>query len=709
MSTEARQLQAAESPGPQRTPAAVADNAVALSAGATLPAWSDSPRQLKQTEQLTQLQPATAPASHGGLPENLRSGIEALSGIDMSGVRVHRNSSKPAALQAHAYAQGLDIHLGPGQEKHLPHEAWHVVQQAQGRVAPTLNMGGTPVNDNPSLEQEADAMGSEALQRSRTDKQLGSVPSQYGASAPREASGASSLIAKTQSGKSPPSAEATTSTQRHEAPAQRFVNQPPGAMLQLHMLAPGHARQPVQFGREFGYYGRDGKKKSQKVVRMEEFGDRNRLHNINPDKLAERLEGEDVEGMGIKDDDIDKKEGIWRPSKEEGTARPEDPPIYQPFRKAFHEAHNIKLSLERDMADFEEFDLTLKITGTLLEIASAVKKSSLEYKASVRSFENKSDVQELKSDYFLKLKDFAQQAQDLSQRMIEGYAVREGFGDESEEFKLDLQADKNEAGLKIWRTRWWAAVQEINGLLLDLWSKSKLRIEQWVNTKKEEGLSYMKPGMVGDLDYIGSLAKGYKSAPKQYIRFMPEKFDVDANLDAPPLAVYSIRLGGQVDRGSVKSRGIEPLMDFERDVNNALFEFDDQMKPPTGTRIPGLDKDDLFEVFIRASNVTDLMRGTHEDVDTAHKKEAFSNRLQTIQDRIWWLRGRSMELSMELRDTLSVKGYITLDGISLKAHADSISGEEGQTKRTYTEGDLTFIEAKLKGFERKADERKEEK
>jgi len=81
----------------------------------------------------------------------------------MSGVRVHRNSSKPAALQAHAYAQGQDIHLGPGQEKHLPHEAWHVVQQAQGRVRPTMQMkAGIPVNDDASLEREADLMGRQA-------------------------------------------------------------------------------------------------------------------------------------------------------------------------------------------------------------------------------------------------------------------------------------------------------------------------------------------------------------------------------------------------------------------------------------------------------------------------------------------------------------------------------------------------------------------
>ena len=87
-----------------------------------------------------------------GLPDQLKSGIESLSGIDMSDVRVHRNSSKPAQLQAHAYAQGRDIYLGPGQERHLPHEAWHVVQQAQGRVKPTLQRKSVLINDNQNLE-----------------------------------------------------------------------------------------------------------------------------------------------------------------------------------------------------------------------------------------------------------------------------------------------------------------------------------------------------------------------------------------------------------------------------------------------------------------------------------------------------------------------------------------------------------------------------
>ena len=81
-----------------------------------------------------------------GLPDNLKSGIENLSGMSMDDVKVHRNSDKPAQLNAHAYAQGTDIHLASGQEKHLPHEAWHVVQQKQGRVKPTKQVNGS-VND----------------------------------------------------------------------------------------------------------------------------------------------------------------------------------------------------------------------------------------------------------------------------------------------------------------------------------------------------------------------------------------------------------------------------------------------------------------------------------------------------------------------------------------------------------------------------------
>jgi hypothetical protein len=126
-----------------------------------------------KAQQMTQLQtiadheqqpPLQRKANSTGMPDQLKSGVENLSGHAMDDVKVHYNSNKPAKLQAHAYAQGADIHLAPGQEKHLPHEAWHVAQQKQGRVKPTLQMKqGTPVNDDAGLEKEADIMGAKSL------------------------------------------------------------------------------------------------------------------------------------------------------------------------------------------------------------------------------------------------------------------------------------------------------------------------------------------------------------------------------------------------------------------------------------------------------------------------------------------------------------------------------------------------------------------
>jgi hypothetical protein len=94
------------------------------------------------------------------LPGGLKSRVESLSGMSLDDVKVHYNSSRPAQLDALAYAQGRDIHIAPGQERHLPHEAWHVIQQAQGRVKPTTQLkGAVPVNDDAGLEREADEMG----------------------------------------------------------------------------------------------------------------------------------------------------------------------------------------------------------------------------------------------------------------------------------------------------------------------------------------------------------------------------------------------------------------------------------------------------------------------------------------------------------------------------------------------------------------------
>ena len=155
-----------------KRPAALAQNNIIASMG------SESGAQ--RTAQLQAIMGGTAPVqrvkedktqikdtsveNNTGLPDQLKSGIENISGISLNDVRVHPNSSQPGELSAHAFAQGTDIHLAPGQEKHLPHEAWHVVQQKQGRVQPTKQVGdGVNVNDHQGLEREATQMGQRAL------------------------------------------------------------------------------------------------------------------------------------------------------------------------------------------------------------------------------------------------------------------------------------------------------------------------------------------------------------------------------------------------------------------------------------------------------------------------------------------------------------------------------------------------------------------
>ena len=127
----------------------------------------ESVQRLEKEEELLQakFEPIQKKENTTGLPDKLKSGMENLSGMPLDYVNVHYNSAKPAAVQAHAYAQGSEIYLASGQEKHLPHELGHVVQQMEGRVTATTSVAGVNVNDNPGLETEATQMGEKALQK----------------------------------------------------------------------------------------------------------------------------------------------------------------------------------------------------------------------------------------------------------------------------------------------------------------------------------------------------------------------------------------------------------------------------------------------------------------------------------------------------------------------------------------------------------------
>ena len=93
-----------------------------------------------------------------GIPTQMKLDFERRSGLSFDDVRVHYNSDKPRKIGALAYTQIPQVHIGPGQERHLRHELGHVVQQKQGIVRPTTWINGVPVNDSPELESAADSL-----------------------------------------------------------------------------------------------------------------------------------------------------------------------------------------------------------------------------------------------------------------------------------------------------------------------------------------------------------------------------------------------------------------------------------------------------------------------------------------------------------------------------------------------------------------------
>ena len=114
----------------------------------------------------TQVGPEVELPSEGGAPlaDELRTSVEEQLGADFSAVRVHSSTPVLDTIGALAVTRGEHIYFAPGRyapesesgRSLLSHELTHVLQQRAGRVRPTTSVQGLPVNDDPSLEQEAD-------------------------------------------------------------------------------------------------------------------------------------------------------------------------------------------------------------------------------------------------------------------------------------------------------------------------------------------------------------------------------------------------------------------------------------------------------------------------------------------------------------------------------------------------------------------------
>ena len=60
---------------------------------------------------------------------------------------IEEENINPEEQNEEEFEEGQDMPLGPGQEQHLPHEAWHEVQQRRPRPRPIINEGEEDNND----------------------------------------------------------------------------------------------------------------------------------------------------------------------------------------------------------------------------------------------------------------------------------------------------------------------------------------------------------------------------------------------------------------------------------------------------------------------------------------------------------------------------------------------------------------------------------
>ena len=104
------------------------------------------------------------------LPEDVQTNMEDAYGHDFSNVKIHPDSDSAEEMDARAYTKGDDVHFAPGEfdpgsetgQDLIGHEFAHIAQQREGRVQTTTMEDGNAVNDNQSLEEEADEMSARA-------------------------------------------------------------------------------------------------------------------------------------------------------------------------------------------------------------------------------------------------------------------------------------------------------------------------------------------------------------------------------------------------------------------------------------------------------------------------------------------------------------------------------------------------------------------
>jgi len=411
------------------------------------------------------------------------------------------------------------------------------------------------------------------------------------------------------------------------------------------------------------WYVRRRRRQQQQAI-FEEFGNAHRNPNFDPDIIGQNQGGIHV-AVGA-------------------AARPEDAPSVNYFRTRFHKLHSAKLYLEQRhpqlIAGFTAHQAAalnnLSLRDRLIEISAAVKEESKAHKKRVKDLATNTDVAALDAQYTVTISALGDDALTLANH-IRTYIDANSTDDSN----LD---QIHTVGTDMWRTAWLRAIQVVNTVLHGRWPHWRGQITNFIRDKHDnDHLDYMDPNQVIGLDYIGSLARGYKGPPKQAVRFMPEKFDVDANLTAPPLAAYALAVGNAiVDRGRIWSQHAGPaifnglLQPMQVDIQQRLVN--------AGLIQMGMDPNEPFEVVIDSEGVETLPNVPAAAVAS----KALSERDLVIRNRLHALRSTDRDRFQRVGTALQLAGF------THTANLQELLNEHDDDNQTYafTDAELTTID-----------------
>ena len=321
--------------------------------------------------------------------------------------------------------------------------------------------------------------------------------------------------------------------------------------------------------------------------------------------------------------------------------RPDDAPIVDTFRRIYNRLDSWSIYIRTHHENlYPEFETKFQVELKREEWINDLKLRTKQYKEEFRNLQS-TDPAQLQRDYEAYVLGNIQGEIEKKIREIAAW-YRDKI--DSMESIDEIIERVHEEGTELWRAAWRRAILQVNRVLSRLWPPAKTLILVWVGEQRAKFPHVDLSGSVGELDYIGSLATGYKGPPKQQIRFNPDSFDVDANLVAPPLAKYALAVDPKKPRPDRKrifgrATNIAPLNDFSNQAHTEL-----------SARVQGYNSSDLFDVAIESVELPEQQR---ERVAT---------------ERLYKLR-TSLDATTykKMLDELNAGGYLSSGGEAVRA------------------------------------------